>query len=371
MVTGGGHIASIRRLDSPDVANPLWEPPWPTVDPSLRKLTSSGGTELEGRGFKFADPLEGSLLTSICGHSVCADVFGSHSPGEVAQGLSFHGEAGLVTWEVVSVKREDSSLELTMRALLPVSQLELSRVFCLRVGSLTVSVQETLKNLTKFQRALGVAQHVTVGEAWLKQGCDWACNADKGRTWPEPVEESSLVSATEFLYPTMPGKQQPVDWTVFPRGKAGEWASESNLAALRVDPKDGMGWFACQARAQGREGESWTLLYMWNRKDFPWLVTWEECNARGAAPWNKRTLARGLEFSSYCLPVSRQWNVSQGSVFDTPAFQWLDGSAERTTVFHLTLQNLSATKQTLSTYSAPHAFHKDVVVVGEKNAKLQ
>ena len=41
VLTGGGHIASIRAKNLPsgvEDVNPLWQPPWQTSDPSLRRL---------------------------------------------------------------------------------------------------------------------------------------------------------------------------------------------------------------------------------------------------------------------------------------------------------------------------------------------
>ena len=96
VMVGGGHLSSIRSTDLPagvDDINPLWNPPWQTVDPSLRRLV----------GPQIGDGLEGQLLSCIAGHNLCADVFGGHSAGEVERaGLCFHGEAGLVQWEVLT-----------------------------------------------------------------------------------------------------------------------------------------------------------------------------------------------------------------------------------------------------------------------------
>ena len=94
ILMGGGHMQSLVSLD-PRAArlNPLWEPPWPTVDPSLRRLAAETGVVEP-------DQLEGELLASIGGCNLCCDVFGSHSAGEAAQGLAYHGEAGVTTWEV-------------------------------------------------------------------------------------------------------------------------------------------------------------------------------------------------------------------------------------------------------------------------------
>ena len=43
-------------------------------------------------------------------------VFGAQSAGEVAAGLSFHGEAGLTCWEVTEADREAGSLTMVAEA---------------------------------------------------------------------------------------------------------------------------------------------------------------------------------------------------------------------------------------------------------------
>lgn len=87
---GGGAILS---ANAPGVrVQPLWVPPWDTVPSGFRRLHARSGdfsAEEEHR-------LESELLACIGGHSLCCDVFGEHSAGEVlGSGLSFHGEAGL------------------------------------------------------------------------------------------------------------------------------------------------------------------------------------------------------------------------------------------------------------------------------------
>lgn len=66
------------------------------------------------------------------------------------------------------------------------------------------------------------------------------------------------------------------------------------------------------------------LGYRWEREVFPWLMTWEENHSRQQAPWNGRTLVRGLEFGSYALATSRKANVEMGKLFDQSCFEWLD-----------------------------------------------
>ena len=56
---------------------------------------------------------------------------------------------------------------------------------------------------------------------------------------------------------------------------------------------------------------------------------------REALPWSGRTLARGLEFSSYALPLGRRRNVEIGEVLGTPCYEWLDAHEQRNTTFYI------------------------------------
>ncbi len=375
--TSGGNIVSVTSSSTNNV-NPLWEPPWPTVPVGLRKVAVRFNENLFSQ--KKEDVLESQLLSTIGGHSLCCDVFGKHSKGEVERSnLSFHGEAGLKEWEVTKVTKES----LTMSCRLQESQLFLSREYTV-VDNL-IKVTETMTNLVGFQRALGRSQHVTIGSAMLGEDHNadddsgsssstiFSTNCDIGMTWPEDNGIHSNFSINEsFKYPFIPRKDTSKDdWRCFPRCH-----KNSDLCTMRINPMDDIGWFLVEknvsmegegssdnggvsnggsdngANGGGQDSgsssskngdttndgdESICFGYFWKRKDFPWLVTWEENNAREQGPWNNQTVCRGLEFGSYAMPLGRQWNVEKSSMFDTKTFEWLDAYEEKKTTFWLTL----------------------------------
>jgi hypothetical protein len=63
--------------------------------------------------------------------------------------------------------------------------------------------------------------------------------------------------------------------------------------------------------------------YVWRRADFPWLGIWEENASRLHAPWNGRTLTRGMEFGVSPFPESRRQMVERGRLFGVPSFRWI------------------------------------------------
>src|SRR5690349_7816411 len=81
----GGHIAEI--LEKSTGVNPLWIPPWPSIEPST--YSASKHPEYGGDS-------ESRLLSGIMGHNLCLDLFGPPSEDEAAAGLPVHGEAGVV-----------------------------------------------------------------------------------------------------------------------------------------------------------------------------------------------------------------------------------------------------------------------------------
>jgi len=389
VMCGGGHIALIQSAaDSAktfreeggdgggdeehaarDHGSPLWLPPWPTYDPALSATVPE---EIFGAG------LEGKhLLSHICGHNLCLDVFGAHSEAEsthAGRAMSFHGEAGQATWDVAEARVADGGGEATLvlEAHLRHTQLSVRRTFQLRRGECSVKVTETMRNLVGFQRALGRAQHVTFGAAFLRDHTtSFTTNCDAGRTWPDALgPHASFEPATDFSYPALPacaavaaaapGGRHPeasmgpaaaaaadvaaadgVDWREYPRGGV---ARSEGLCTMRVDPKataasggGKFGWMLAHNRGTGV-----ALSYVWERETFPWLMTWEENNARMDKPWNGRTLTRGLEISSYAFALGRKANVEMGALFDTPTFEWLDAHEEKTTRFYISLQQTSA-----------------------------
>src|SRR5437763_923500 len=85
----GGHIAEITH--KPSGVNPLWTPPWHSIAPSTSSLA---------RQPEYGADSESKLLAGIMGHNLCIDLFGPPSPEEAAAGMTVHGEASVVPYEI-------------------------------------------------------------------------------------------------------------------------------------------------------------------------------------------------------------------------------------------------------------------------------
>ena len=64
----GGHIAEM--LDKRSGVNPLWTPPWPSIEPSTYSAASHA---------EYGSSSEAKLLAGIMGHNLCLDIFGAPS----------------------------------------------------------------------------------------------------------------------------------------------------------------------------------------------------------------------------------------------------------------------------------------------------
>src|SRR5215471_4284834 len=85
----GGHIAAV--LDKAAGINPLWSPPWPSLEPSKYD---------PAKHLEYGSNSESKLLAGILGHNLCMDIFGGPSEDETAAGMTVHGEASIAVYDI-------------------------------------------------------------------------------------------------------------------------------------------------------------------------------------------------------------------------------------------------------------------------------
>src|SRR5581483_3815895 len=301
---GGGHIAAMMlKQGAAANLNPLWQPPWPSLEPMYfnpeKDYPPYGG------------PPEGRLLASIMGHNLCFDYFGASSGAEEAQGYGVHGEAPVSTWVTAGTQasrledpqgpgpeespdddgpsQEQPYSELQARAVLFKAKMEFVRRLRLWPGRQVVEVHSTAENLNHEPRWVGWQEHVTFGPPFLEKGVTvFDCSAKWCRVTPEAFYRlHRLELAAEFKWPHVP-------------------SSDGSKGDLRICPSvDINGDFTTQLMDPAREWAWFTAMnprlgllmgYLWRREDFPWMGLWEENFSRDFAPWHSKTLARGMEF---------------------------------------------------------------------------
>jgi hypothetical protein len=299
----GGHIAEI--VDKQTSVNPLWTPPWPSIEPS---------TYDPGKHPEYGANAESKLLCGIMGHNLCLDIFGTPSPEETAAGLTVHGEAPVSSYEI----RAEAS-ELTLHTRFPQSQLRFERRIRLaRAG--VVEISETLENETATDRPIGWTQHVTLGPPFL----------EKGATQFRASATKSKVIESDFGPGSYMRTGAQFDWPMVPTSSPGAQPASADLrvyTALPVscgyttqmmDPHHDTAYFVAWSPASRV-----AFGYVWRRADFPWLGIWEENHSRTAPPWNGRTMTRGMEFGASPIPETRRQMIERGSLFGLPAFRWI------------------------------------------------
>ncbi len=278
----GGHIAEI--LHKATGINPLWTPPWPSVEPSSVNL-AAGASDTR-------------LLAGIMGHNLCLDIFGGPSDEEFAAGIGAHGEASVDPYELTA-----QGDRLRAQATFPLAQIRFERTIVLRDG--TVEIEEAVTSLAAFDRPIGWTQHVTLGPPFLECGrTRFEFPAVKAKSFEGVFGADDYRPANEEFTP------QPYrfrDATRF-----------SGYTANLLDPGREDAFFRASHPGLGVE-----ITYRWNRADFPWLGIWEESHSRTQAPWNGQTVACGMEFGVSPFPETRRQMVDRGSLFGVPCFRWL------------------------------------------------
>ncbi len=347
----GGHIAAV--IDKATGTNPLWTPPWPSLEPS--QYDPSKHSEYGGNS-------ESKLLAGILGHNLCLNIFGGPSETEAAAGMTVHGEAPVTPHEI-TVRGE----MLSQHVILPQAQLRFTRSIRLPRGSRSAALRETVENLGSLDQPLAWTQHVTLGPPFL----------EKGRTQFRATATRSKVVEHDFTHGK--GYMQlgaEFDWPMVPCAAGGR--EDLQLFTARpvsgafsthlMDPQRETAWFAAWNPARRL-----AFGYAWKQHDFPWLGIWEENFSRTSPPWNGQTLTRGLEFGLSPFPESRRAMVERASLFGVPCYRWLPARGSLTAEYQLSLwpaESVPETFPVLRSIQIPRALTTLSVTAGRLPSRV-
>ena len=319
----GGHIAEV--LDKRTGINPLWSPPWDPIEPSA--FDAAAHAELFGRGG------DARLLAGIAGHNLCLDIFGGPSDDEAAAGMTAHGEGSVAMYDIT-----ESDRSLCMRADFPLARIRFERR--LELVGRAVQVEERVESRCDVDRPIGWTQHVTLGPPFLERGVtEFRASATRSRTYEGQFGAADyLEAAASFDWPAAPRRDAGV---VDLRRFTDRTASSAYTAHLvTADPTTAF-FVAFSPHAALAFG------YVWHPADFPWLGIWEENCSRSAAPWNGRTIARGMEFGVSPFPESRRAMVDRARLFDVPTFRWLPARRTLTARYTISLEATTRVPESL------------------------
>ncbi len=318
----GGHLAEV--LDKQTGVNPLWTPPWPSIEPSTFDPAST----------TYGSNAESKLLAGIMGHNLCLDLFGGPSPEEAAAGMTVHGEGSVAPYAIA----KEAGL-LSQSVMLPMAQLAFRRT--IELAGHGLRIREEVENLSACDRPIAWTQHVTLGPPFLERGVtEFRASATRSQVYDQPFGDGDyLKRGAEFDWPMAPlATKGSADLRVYT-----DAPSSSAFTTHLMDPAGDDAFFLAF-----HPGLKLAFGYVWKRADFPWLGIWEENHCRTSAPWCGNTLTRGMEFGVSPIPESRRQMITRGSLFGVPAYRWLPAKATIAAEYRAIAISANAIPETLS-----------------------
>jgi hypothetical protein len=304
ILEGGGQLAEIvLKTESGDSLNPLWIPPWPSLDPWAFDVSKHG--EIYGTDS------EAALLAGIMGHNLCFDFWGAPSETEYRQGMAYHGEVSLLAAEMISHDERSLVHNLDLKN----SATAITRTMRLADGQPVLYVEETALNKLGLDRPFGWVQHPTFGPPFL-----------------DPEHTFFDASATKGDLGGDKNYEPLGNWPVGPPGDperdyrrfAPEPPSQKMAFFLLDEGRDVQ--FVSAINAEHRL----LIAYVFLRKDSPWMMVWEENRHIQLPPWNGEAMTRGMEFGNTRIPGTAKAYFANPEMYGTRTFGWLDSKAEIT-----------------------------------------
>jgi hypothetical protein len=318
----GGHIAEVLHRKSG--VNPLWTPPWPSIEPSTYRRSNDT---------VYGGAVDASLLCGIMGHNLCLDIFGGPSTEEEAAGLPVHGEASVVRYDV-----RGADGELSMSAHLPLAQLRVERHISL--AGEAVRIHERVENLSGTDRPVGWTEHVTLGPPFLQKGVtEFRASATRSKVYERTFGAADyLTTGAEFEWPHAPcdtggtaDLRRFVDLPV-----------SGGYTAHLMDPRRRDAFFVAFS-----PHDRLAFGYLWRQADFPWMGIWEENLSRLQPPWNGETVTRGMEFGASPFPESRREMIERGRMFEAPTFKWIPAASHANVEYWIVARTADRIPETL------------------------
>jgi hypothetical protein len=310
VLEGGGHICELQ-LNAGSRVNPLWRPQWTTMDPF--KYTSAKHAR------RYGPPPDGRLLSGIAGHSLSFDHFGPPSAEETAAGLTTHGEAPALKWDLQE-QTHSPKPQLRYGLTLPEAQISFNRSLTLDRVNPVIYCEEEAVNLSSYDRPISWNEHVTFGPPFLEAETTWFdMPATRAKVCPASYSSRFVLQPdAEFTWPNAPTRDRKrINLRTTPARRFGHYTAQL------LNPELEIGFVAaCNPRLK------LLVVYAFRRADFPWVGNWEERYNRTSAPWRGKTFCRGLEFSTTPLAIPRRQTIEQGPLFGERTYRWLPAKSK-------------------------------------------
>jgi hypothetical protein len=294
----GGAMAQIVLSEDQEKISPLWNP---------YRIAREAGLK---------PPMGFSR-----GHFVCIDGFGPASAEERAAGMTNHGEAYTLPWELKSYDKQGGTAAAAFEVTLPLVQERFTRTFRIVDGENVVWVDSEVENLLAIDRPIFWGEHATISAPFLEPGkvvVDMP--AQKSRTkahrmQPNPTRQ--LKDYVDFDWPMAP----TLDGQMFDVRSAPMRPNTIDHTTALLDPSRRL-VFVTALHLEKRLMVGWVF----RRDEYPWLQTWL------SYPGPNR-MTRGLEFATQPFDLARADVLRNGPLFDSPVFRVLPAKSKISSSF--------------------------------------
>jgi hypothetical protein len=217
-------------------------------------------------------------------------MYGPPTPDEAKTGLNNHGEADVVEWHKIKSGITKDGVTFVYGADLPKTQYRVQRTVHLPEGERFVHVEESIENLTDFDRPYNLMEHATFGPPFVDPGKTVLDgSATRGQVGADPDGAGSLRAKSAVQWPNgVAPDGKPVNLRVFqPKDHSGVYYT------MRLDPTRKDQFFALF-------NPDYRVLigYIFPADPNPWLADWQENHRFKEIPWNGEVVARGIEFGT-------------------------------------------------------------------------
>ena len=298
VLSDGGAMAEIVLADDKEKINPLWNPYWIARQAGASRPASAAR-----------------------GHFVCIDGFGPVSPEERAAGLTAHGEAYMLPWQLQSRQKQGDTLSAAYSVSLPIAQETFTRTYHIVDGESIVWVDSAVTSLLGFDRPVFWGEHATISAPFLEPGkvaVDMPVSRSKTKAYQvQPNATRQLQSYVDFTWPLAP----TVEKQSFDVRSAPMKPNTLDHTTSLMDPSRRL-VFVTALHADKRLLIGWVF----RREEFPWVQTWL------SNPGPNR-MTRGLEFSTQPFDLTRADVLKNGPLFDSPVLRILPAKSTLTSSF--------------------------------------
>jgi hypothetical protein len=234
---------------------------------------------------------------------------------EEAAGLSGHGEAHRVPWDMVSSARTDGTLSVAFTATLPLVQEILRRTIRVVDGENIVYVDTELESRLGFDRPINWAEHATLGGPFLEQGktvTEMSATRASTRSYAseavDPPDNHNLADDKPFTWPMAPTAGGGlIDVRVAPT-----ITPVMDQTTSLMDPTRRLVYVV-----SFHPGKQALFGYVFRREEYPWTQMWDSYEGAGKAS------SRGVEFGVQPYDLPRREVIQTNSMFGTPTYRWL------------------------------------------------